>query len=88
MYRIHEGDRRYRRWMGEGGWEKVTSPCCGAYQIGHLARVEDIEGCVRQLLPGLALAGGAYGGVGIADCVRSGEDAAVRLLEAAISSRG
>jgi oxygen-dependent protoporphyrinogen oxidase len=57
------------------------------YQIGHLARVEAIEGCVREL-PGLALAGGAYRGVGIADCVRSGEDAALRLLEGATSSRG
>jgi len=57
------------------------------YQIGHLARVEAIEGCVREL-SGLALAGGAYRGVGIADCVRSGEDAATRLLETSTSSRG
>ena len=57
------------------------------YQIGHLARVEAIEGCVREL-PGLVLAGGAYRGVGIADCVRSGEDAAARLLETSTSSRG
>jgi protoporphyrinogen oxidase len=32
-----------------------------------------------QGLPGLALAGGAYRGVGIADCVHSGEAAAERL---------
>jgi len=57
------------------------------YQIEHLVRVEAIEGCVREL-PGLALAGGAYRGVGIADCVRSGEDAAARLLETSTSSRG
>jgi oxygen-dependent protoporphyrinogen oxidase len=54
------------------------------YQVGHLARVEAIESCLRAH-PGLALAGGAYRGVGIADCVRSGEDAAVRLLEGAVS---
>jgi oxygen-dependent protoporphyrinogen oxidase len=49
------------------------------YHVGHLARVETIE---RRLggLPGLRLAGGAYRGVGIADCVRSGEDAAERAL--------
>jgi len=47
--------------------------------VGHLARVEAIEGCLRGL-PGLALIGGAYRGVGISDCVRSGEDAAARLL--------
>jgi oxygen-dependent protoporphyrinogen oxidase len=49
------------------------------YHLGHLARVDAIE---RRLdaLPGLVLAGGAYRGVGIADCVRSGEAAAERAL--------
>jgi protoporphyrinogen/coproporphyrinogen III oxidase len=49
------------------------------YQVGHLARVEAIEAAARRHR-GLALAGGAYRGVGISDCVRSGEDAAERLL--------
>ncbi len=49
------------------------------YRVGHLARVETIERRVAAL-PGLGLAGGAYRGVGIADCVRSGEDAAARAL--------
>jgi oxygen-dependent protoporphyrinogen oxidase len=52
------------------------------YHVGHLARVDAIEGCLRRH-PGLALVGGAYRGVGIADCIRSGEDAAARLLEPA-----
>jgi protoporphyrinogen/coproporphyrinogen III oxidase len=49
------------------------------YHVGHLARVAAIE---RRLEfgPGLALAGSAYRGVGIADCVRSGEAATERLL--------
>ena len=49
------------------------------YRLGHLDRVETIE---RRLaaLPGLSLAGGAYRGVGIADCVHSGETAAERAL--------
>ena len=55
------------------------------YHVGHLARVEAIEGCLRAH-PGLALVGGAYRGVGIADCVRSGEDAAARLLDGAVGS--
>ena len=50
------------------------------YHVGHLARVETIELALARH-PGLALAGGAYRGVGIADCVRSGEDAARVLLE-------
>jgi oxygen-dependent protoporphyrinogen oxidase len=49
------------------------------YRVGHLARVETID---RRLaaLPGLGLAGGAYRGVGIADCVRSAEAAAETAL--------
>ena len=49
------------------------------YHVGHLARVETIDLALARH-PGLALAGGAYRGVGIADCVRSGEDAARELL--------
>ncbi|HEY3305344.1 MAG TPA: protoporphyrinogen oxidase [Candidatus Binatia bacterium] len=51
------------------------------YPVGHLARVERIEEQVKKL-PGLALAGNAYRGVGIADCVHSGERAAENLLRA------
>jgi oxygen-dependent protoporphyrinogen oxidase len=48
------------------------------YDVGHLNRVTAIEARLESL-PGLALAGGAYRGVGIADCVHSGEAAAERL---------
>jgi oxygen-dependent protoporphyrinogen oxidase len=49
------------------------------YRVGHLARVETIERALRAL-PGVRLAGAAYRGVGIADCVRSGEAAVEQLL--------
>jgi len=49
------------------------------YRVGHLARVETIERALGAL-PGLSLAGAAYRGVGIADCVRSGEAAAEEAL--------
>ena len=49
------------------------------YHVGHAARVEAIEQCVAAL-PGLYVCGGAYRGVGIADCVRSGEAAAERVF--------
>jgi oxygen-dependent protoporphyrinogen oxidase len=49
------------------------------YPVGHATRVETIER-LAAALSGLALAGGAYRGVGIADCVRSGESAADRAL--------
>jgi protoporphyrinogen/coproporphyrinogen III oxidase len=45
------------------------------YRVGHLARVDAIERRAAAL-PGLQLAGAAYRGVGIADCVRAGEAAA------------
>jgi protoporphyrinogen/coproporphyrinogen III oxidase len=49
------------------------------YAVGHLDRLDRIEK-IRQELPGLALAGNAYRGIGIPDCVRSGRDAAKQLL--------
>ena len=49
------------------------------YHVGHEARATAIEQAVARH-PGLELAGGAYRGVGIADCVRSGEAAAERVL--------
>ena len=52
------------------------------YRVGHLTRVETIEQVVAGM-PGLLLAGAAYRGVGIADCVRSGEAAAERALDGA-----
>ncbi len=50
------------------------------YQVGHQERVRRIETALSKL-PGLALAGSAYHGVGIADCVHSGEEAAEKILE-------
>jgi oxygen-dependent protoporphyrinogen oxidase len=49
------------------------------YRVGHLARVDAIERRAAAV-PGLHLAGAAYRGVGIADCVRSGEAAAEAAL--------
>ena len=49
------------------------------YDVGHLDLVEQIERRVEQF-PGLALAGNAYRGVGIPDCIHSGEQAAERVF--------
>jgi protoporphyrinogen/coproporphyrinogen III oxidase len=51
------------------------------YHVGHLARVAAIDAAVARL-PGLALAGNAYRGVGIPDCVHGGEAAIERVLGA------
>jgi oxygen-dependent protoporphyrinogen oxidase len=49
------------------------------YGVGHLDRLDRI-GRLRQQLPGLALAGNAYRGIGVPDCVRSGCDAAAQVV--------
>jgi oxygen-dependent protoporphyrinogen oxidase len=50
------------------------------YGVGHLDRLDRIENLRRQL-PGLALAGNAYRGIGVPDCIRSGRDAAQQLAQ-------
>ena len=49
------------------------------YGVGHLERLERIE-ALRQKLPGLALAGNGFSGIGVPDCVRSGSEAATKVL--------
>jgi protoporphyrinogen/coproporphyrinogen III oxidase len=49
------------------------------YSVGHLERLQRIE-TFRQSLPGLALAGNGYSGIGVPDCVRSGAEAAGKIL--------
>ena len=49
------------------------------YGVGHLERLDRIER-LRQQLPGLALAGNGYRGIGVPDCVRSGSEAAAEVL--------
>jgi len=50
------------------------------YPVGHSERIKDIE--VRlQNLPGLYLAGNAYSGIGISDCIRTGKASAEKALD-------
>jgi oxygen-dependent protoporphyrinogen oxidase len=49
------------------------------YHVGHLQRIARIEQLAARH-PRLALAGNAYRGVGIPQCIASGESAAERLL--------
>ena len=50
------------------------------YHIGHLDLVKQIKGKLSNN-PGIMLAGSAYDGVGIPDCIRSGESAAKTAAE-------
>jgi oxygen-dependent protoporphyrinogen oxidase len=51
------------------------------YNVGHLERVDRIDR-LRKQLPGLALAGNGYRGIGVPDCIRSGEEAVNQVLAA------
>lgn len=51
------------------------------YNLGHAARVEAIRAALQRY-PRLQLAGNAYQGIGIPDCIESGRQAARTLLTA------
>jgi oxygen-dependent protoporphyrinogen oxidase len=53
------------------------------YTVGHSARVEEIESRAANI-PGLHLAGNAYRGIGIPDCVRSGKSTAQTIAATAV----
>lgn len=61
--------RRIFRW--NGGMPQYT--------LGHMDRVEQIEQRCSAI-PGLALAGGSYRGVGLPNCIESGERAVSKIL--------
>ncbi len=50
------------------------------YQVGHQQQVSEIEELAKGL-QGIALAGNAYHGIGIPDCIHSAEQAALALID-------
>jgi oxygen-dependent protoporphyrinogen oxidase len=56
------------------------------YTVGHAARLSQIEARAAAL-PGLHLAGNAYTGIGIPDCIRMGKLAAERIAGPATRRR-
>lgn len=68
--RGHLLDAHVQRWGG----------ALPQYAVGHLDLVADVERAVDGL-PGLALAGAAYHGVGVAAVIATAQDAAARVLE-------
>jgi len=49
------------------------------YPVGHAARIAELESRVAAM-PGLYLAGNAYQGIGVPDCIRMGKAAAGKIL--------
>jgi oxygen-dependent protoporphyrinogen oxidase len=54
------------------------------YTVGHPRRLAEIQARTAAL-PGLYLAGNAYTGIGIPDCIRMGKAAAEGILREAAS---
>jgi oxygen-dependent protoporphyrinogen oxidase len=50
------------------------------YAVGHEQRLEELEARIAAI-PGLYIAGNAYTGIGIPDCIRMGRAAAERILQ-------
>ncbi len=57
-------------------WDKANPQ----YPVGHLDRLADMDDRLTRL-PGLFLAGAAYRGVGVPDCIRQGNEAAERAFK-------
>jgi len=57
-------------------WEKANPQ----YPVGHMDRLAEIDDRLSRL-PGLFLAGAAYRGVGVPDCIRQGKEAAERTFK-------
>ena len=56
-------------------WSKAMAQ----YTVGHSARVTRIKSLVTGM-SGFALAGNAYSGIGVPDCVRTGQEAVDKIL--------
>jgi len=67
---------------GQPLWSRISryADRMPQYHLGHRARVREIE-AQAAAHRGLELAGNAYHGVGIPDCICDGEQAAERLLQ-------
>jgi len=62
-------DRVYR-WRGS----------MAQYESGHIARIGRIEKRIKEI-PGLEIAGNAYHGIGVPDCIREGTNAAHAIVQ-------
>ncbi|MEX0865393.1 MAG: protoporphyrinogen oxidase [Acidimicrobiia bacterium] len=61
-------------------WAHAWNEGLHQYTIGHIDRVERAEAALGAL-PGVALAGAAFHGIGLNECVESGRRAAASVLE-------
>ena len=74
------------RWVGVWGEPELVRvdrylESMPRYLVGHADRIAEVQRDVARIT-GLEVAGNAYAGVGIPDSIRSGEEAALRTLDA------
>lgn len=74
-FRTLLGIRATPAWTHVKRWPRALPEC----RAGHLDRVAEIERELKNF-PGLALAGAAYRGIGIPNCIESGGRAAAAIL--------
>jgi len=74
----------FSRWIGADAAPRFSTihrwpNSMPQYVVGHSARCARIE-CLRDGHPGLFLAGNAYNGVGIPDCIRNAQEISKRVI--------
>jgi len=57
------------------------------YTVGHGGRLQELEARLESI-PGLLVAGNAYHGIGVPDCIRMGKQAAAKIAQAIGHARG
>ena len=71
-------------WKGSPLWSRVLRwvAAMPQYDVGHVERIAKIESLLDSVAPTLRVAGAAYSGVGIPQCVRSGRRAIEKISAA------
>lgn len=70
-------------WNGSTRWSKVIRwvDAMPQYDVGHVAKVSEMEAGLAAKAPSIRVAGASFNGVGIPQCVRSGRRATEQLSE-------
>lgn len=91
IYRLGDADLEMRARQDLQAYLGITMPPLAAslsrhplsmpqYHVGHKQRIQRIDAGLKRM-PGLSLAGNAYHGVGIPDCINSGQQAADNIFQ-------
>lgn len=70
-------------WKGSSRWSKVIRwvNAMPQYDVGHVAKVSEMEAGLAAKAPSIRVAGASFNGVGIPQCIRSGRRTTEQLSE-------